>query len=180
MDEDLIFQMAREAESSNIRTVLDCKSNLKEEYIKEVKPYLIKFNKKAMDSYDERWDDISDLKTFASKYLDMGIKYVLIDLHEDGALLFNKNHYIYVDTKILEKNHMLTNEATDAFLAGFLTGLSKDYEEERMMKLAYSSELAVYTFGEIEKLNRKNIFDLRKNTKVRMHSDKSESKPKEE
>ena len=180
ISENAVIEMAREADSQNVRTVLDVKSNLTKEYITGIKPYLVKFNKKSLDAYDERWDDIEDLKEFAKKYIDEGIHYVLIDLHEDGILLFSKDRYLMVDSKVLEKNYMLTNQATDAALAGFLTGLSKNYEEEKTLKLAYSSELAVYTFGHIEDLNRKNIFDLRKNTKVRFHKLNESNEDKED
>ncbi|MCQ2978820.1 MAG: PfkB family carbohydrate kinase [Clostridia bacterium] len=170
VDNEMVIQMAREADKSNIRTVLDVKSDIGLDYVKAVKPYLVKYNKKSLEQSNIRWDDINNLKSFTLDLIDSGIHYVLIDLHEDGVLLFSKKHFLMVDTKVLERNFEYLAEATDALLAGFLTGLSKDYEEEKTLKLAYSSECAVFTYGSIENLNRKNIFDLRKYTKVRMHN----------
>lgn len=171
INDDLVFEMARCAAKQNIRTILDIKSIKDINYINQIKPYLIKYNKKSVERFDARWDDINSLKEFAKKNIDMGIKYVLIDLDVDGVLLFTKDHFTMVDTKVLEKNYAYEAEATDALLAGILTGLSKGYEEEKTLKLAYASSLAVFTYGSIEKLNRKNIFDLRKNTKLRMHKE---------
>ena len=171
INDDLVFEMADQADKQNIRTILDIKSYKDMDYIKNIKPYLIKFNKKSLERFNKRWDDINVLKDFSHELNGLGIKYVLVDLDVDGVLLFTKDHYTMVDTKVLERNFDYPAEATDALLGGFLAGLSKNYEEEKTLKLAYASELAVYTYGSIAKLNRKNIFDLRKDTKLRMHKE---------
>lgn len=165
---DVLMNMASEGAKEGIKTVIDVKSNINLEELENVKPYMVKINKKALNLFvhDAGFDEI---KNIADKLLSSGTHYVLFDLYDEGAYLFSKNGYAKVESVNFEKQNEFYAESTDALLAGFLTGLSKGYEEEKTLKLAFASSLAVLKEGSIETLNRKQIFDLRKNTKFKRY-----------
>ncbi|MCQ2749154.1 MAG: PfkB family carbohydrate kinase [Clostridia bacterium] len=165
---DVLKNMALEAAKEGIKTVVDVKSKLDLNELEMIKPYMVKINKKALNLFkqDANFDDI---KNITNNLLECGTHYILFDLYDEGVYLFSKSGYSKVESVNVEITNDFYAESTDALLAGFLTGLSKGYEEEKTLKLAYASSLAVLKEGPIETLNRKQIFDLRKNTKYKRY-----------
>lgn len=165
---DMLKNMASEAQKEGIKTVIDVKSNLDLNELEMVKPFMVKINQKALNLFisDAGPDEI---KNIADKLIENGTHYVLFDLYDKGVYLYSKSGYAKVESINFKAENEFYAESTDALLAGFLTGLSKGYEEEKSLKLAYASSLAVLQNGPIETLNRKQIFDLRKNTKYKRY-----------
>lgn len=106
-----------------------------------------------------------------SVYLDKGVRYIGVDLENQGGLLLSKNKSCYIEPVVDETNQW-TRESSAAFLGAFTIGIDRKYEQEKIGKLCVATAFAFQQTRESGNYNKNAIDQLVNKVKVRELSKK--------
>lgn len=137
----------------NYKIIVDPVSNKKalkiKKHIKDI--YLLKPNIYELEELSgESIKDENDLIRVASKFIDLGLKNLIVSLGDKGSYYFCKNYYKkYPIIKVNVKN---ATGAGDSFVAGIVYSLINNYSVDEMMK--FSSACASLTLMSKDTINK--------------------------
>ncbi|OGO84867.1 MAG: hypothetical protein A2Y24_08805 [Clostridiales bacterium GWE2_32_10] len=133
------------------------------EISKHSTPYAIKVTLDKDDAFSQKSKE--DIVKLYADYIQLGIHYVAVDIVGKGAILISKNKTCYIETE-----HKLccekVFEAKDAFLGAMAVGIARKYEQEKILKLAFSTSLAVLKANGINYCTQNDIMLNKKNSKI--------------
>lgn len=160
VETDIYQKMIEEAKNQNTPVLLDTSGKLLEEGIKS-KPTMIKPNSDEIQALlGISINNREQLIESGKKLQQSGIKYVVISLGAEGALVITDEHvYHGKPAKIKPVN---TVGCGDSMLASFAVGIKRGYSVEEMLKYAVSVSSAnalTMATGYFEEEDRKKLYE---------------------
>ena len=106
--------------------------------------YMIKPNLKELeDLTGQRLKSKKDIITAATQYVDKGVKYVLVSLGEDGAVLTDGTNHYYCRSANVAVNSRVG--AGDSMVAAACVGLSRGLPIEEILRMSVAAGTAAIT-----------------------------------
>lgn len=129
------------ASNHNIKTVLSTGCSDVWQAIKSKKPYAVMFTKQQLKNLGYAYHDPRQIIQDMTPLLHQGIHYICIYLKNEGAFILakNKHCYIHATSQLLNPNN---TAASGAFLGALAIGVNRQYEQEKIGKLALAAALA--------------------------------------
>jgi len=160
VDNDIYFELIKEAKNRKIKTILDADGPLFEAGIKAA-PTLIKPNEHELELYFKK--DFKDLKMMirkAESLLDNGIKMIMLSLGENGAVFITEQGKYKIDP--LKLNVKSTVGAGDAMVGGLAYALENNLNLREMIKFAAAASSATLLRDGTEMGSLKDLKRLKK------------------
>src|SRR5699024_3253615 len=135
----------------------------------EGKPFLIKPNEDELAALlGKAIENEEDLVNGGKSLLDKGTEIVVISLGSEGSLVFNDNTMYKVSIPQVEVINPVG--LGDAMVAGFLVGLKRGYDIEKLIKFASDSGTLNAMEAETGKVNPSKVEEIMK--KINIESEK--------
>ncbi len=163
LDENILTQIVDVCIENGADFVVDISGEKLSDLI-EKKPLLIKPNIDELgDLFGRKFETKREIIPYGKKCLEMGAKYVIVSMGQDGALFFSQEN-IYFAPRIEGK---LINSvgAGDSMLAGFVASLKEGNDEKESFKIAVSCATAtafcqdIASKEEVEKMYKKAVIE---------------------
>jgi 1-phosphofructokinase family hexose kinase len=140
LDDSIYYELGKDLKVKDKKIIVDT-SGLPLKFALDLPPFAIKPN---IDEFYELYNGIlsyDDILGNIINLLDSGIEYVLLSMGAEGALLANKRSIIKVKGQL---SRLVTSVgAGDAFLAGFIFGLIKDFDLKNLAIFSTATSLAL-------------------------------------
>lgn len=140
------------------KAILDAEGDLLKNGIKSL-PYLIKPNLFELESiFYKKVDNINDLVNYSKKFLDDGIKKVVISLGEKGSFFAESNEYLYVKPINVDIKNQVG--AGDSMVAALAFALENNLKFADKIKLAVALATLSVSYEKTEDIDVKKIDDF--------------------
>ncbi|KOC47519.1 1-phosphofructokinase [Clostridium botulinum] len=155
---DFYNELIMLANEKSVKFILDASGETLVEGIK-AKPYLIKPNREELETITKKKiETIDDIINASRELMSLGAKNVAVSLGSKGMLFVSKNDIYKVKVpKITAVNAVGSGDST---VAGFATGISRNYELIKTLKLANACGVSNTLEKETGVINEEKINDI--------------------
>lgn len=136
------------------------------EAILEQAPFGLMFTITQLEKLGIDTSQVEGMVSQLRAYIDRGVRYIGVDLENQGGLLLSKNKSCYVEP-IVDQTKRWIRESSAAFLGAFTIGIDRKYEQEKIAKLCVAAALAFQQTQESGNYNKNAIDQLFNKVKVR-------------
>lgn len=159
-------RLIEQGKTYSAKTVLTTDQQEVLDVVLEQAPFGLMFTIPQLEKLGVNTSRIEDIISQLSAYLDKGVRYIGVDLENQGGLLLSKNKLCYIEPIVDEKNQW-TRESSAAFLGAFTIGIDRKYEQEKIGKLCVATAFAFQKSKEGGNYNKSVIDQFVNKVKVR-------------
>lgn len=156
MPEDIYFKLIKIAKKNGRRLILDSKGPALEMAL-EASPYIVKARLEDLESLIKlKINHEGEIVSLARNYIENGAEVFIVDLDEKGSIVLTKESTYRLD---INYNLYRLQEDRGFFIAGFVFGLSKNYDMETTMKLGQAMRIG---YGNGKSINNIDMSDIKR------------------
>jgi len=154
---EIYFDLIQIAKNNGKRFILDAK-NEELLYGIEAQPFIVIMDQEDLEEFARiKLNSESEIVTVANSIIEKGIEIVIIDLKEEGSIVFNKETCYRL--KLIDKSIGIINVDKGYTVAGYAIGIEKQYDIETTMKLGQAMRIA---YGLERNFNIVNMRDVKR------------------